>query len=1380
MDSDQDGDGSTSRKRGRGPAEPPYVDGGKSRRVVKNHAAPLALVEPKRPLQRVADAQAAALAQATPTNAVTQNEPGKQRLRRSARKATQNSGSGMSSASASSTSSSSTSLASKRRRQQLYTSKAEPSVDSPPEAGPSATGLPKKTLTGQDLPKLKIRIPARKPTVPNTLQTQVGEDVQRAEGTTGRLHTSPGDFSQVLPPTNGPIQYPTLPIPSLPVEQQGGEKSDSSPQLPSNPDLNVNMQHQSSPNTNTIPHSEWNASTGSPPPVQIPPDENIDRRPSPDMLDMVNGGIGPSPPVNAHIPSPNLSSTANSAVNVPLVSHPPEPDAPVHTDANMNPPLSLPSPRFPPPPPSGADVDTDFNNGGGEMAISMDPSQAVSELENGHASELENGDAGSSYSMDTNEDRGSGGVAASPPVGNPMSLHRDQHSSVAPAMEVDGPNTGINPRHNDTTHDENSYAPASANDSQAMDTREDGGHSGGVPVHQAPVNAKQRRTSSASTRPSQRSALHQAPNTAAHRNSQRPPVPMTAASLAHQSQPSVLRQTSNANAQRNLQRTPAPTVTPSSALAHARERREMSLRQQEKQPMKVAKPKTMTQLATSSARQSLPSVEERQGKSQQFTFQATPHESQSSQASFKSQQFTFQASLPSKPPELRQGQTGASTIPYGSSGLYQQEPVVPGPHRSQPAVPGPYQQQQSVRPTQPDYMSSSNYQPRSAMQSSNLQQANNFPAIPAQPQYPGTDTYQQHPANSSYQQRPSASTQPEYSGSQYSMPHHIHPQHAGSQYANPQHTGSQHTNSQHAGSQYANPQHANPPHTGLQYAPQHTGPQASFQSHPSYSQHLAAPQYVDTHTGPESYQQPGPYGSYQLQPPGTSMQSRYAGAGTYQERPTGFTQPGHQGTSGIQQPQAHSTTPASEPIPGNPMIVQLLNKINQIYEVQQEQNRSLKKMEIKIRDMDGTIAHIRTGTQQRSRSTTPSRQRRAGSRRPSVPSTIAEGSESETDEDLPARKANDGDFPRLRRAIRETVVSLFGHTTTPSNLREFWPPLTDSEVTAIADGAPDAIIVTEETFRIDLSRGWKTCELNQNARSVFIKHFLAVADGGGFARLQLPARLLDSRIIGDALDAHVGTLRRKVNGKQDVQSVLVAYILKRMQARRGSTWESRAGVLSSRGLTRHLGMFMRTRPCHMSGDETDAPDSERQRRKLARKDHPCLFIIIDVEWRSEEFKNFCRLLDLIYRDDWADPLGRPGIVTIQQQLLVDLGLSRRAVRTKGQPPRTRVDRAGQGGKIAAGAVPKNLYRNCYNADWLAALPEWRREELRIIDEDFDFTIPAELLPARLQDMELGELYEDDADEEDVEDADADMDEDQEIDEEEAGYLGGDDIEDDDV
>ncbi|KAI0672559.1 hypothetical protein C8Q78DRAFT_952174, partial [Trametes maxima] len=77
------------------------------------------------------------------------------------------------------------------------------------------------------------------------------------------------------------------------------------------------------------------------------------------------------------------------------------------------------------------------------------------------------------------------------------------------------------------------------------------------------------------------------------------------------------------------------------------------------------------------------------------------------------------------------------------------------------------------------------------------------------------------------------------------------------------------------------------------------------------------------------------------------------------------------------------------------------------------------------------------------------------------------------------------------------------------------------------------------------------------------------------------------------------------------------------------------------------------------------------------------FYILEQDWPSAIYKNFMRAIDAMAAND-ADS------------------------------------------KSAVGArAPPGLWRNCYDSKWLRTLKDHERRALRIVDEDYDFSIDPE-------------------------------------------------------
>ena len=128
------------------------------------------------------------------------------------------------------------------------------------------------------------------------------------------------------------------------------------------------------------------------------------------------------------------------------------------------------------------------------------------------------------------------------------------------------------------------------------------------------------------------------------------------------------------------------------------------------------------------------------------------------------------------------------------------------------------------------------------------------------------------------------------------------------------------------------------------------------------------------------------------------------------------------------------------------------------------------------------------------------------------------------------------------------------------------------------------------------------------------------------------------------------------------------------------------------GLLRHAALLNKLRPCHMSGDEATVETGAGDSGTSGQAYH-----IIEAAWQSQEFKTCMRDLDVWNIRDF-DANG-----------------------SSGSRPRRRV--ALLEPHIVDSSAPVGLWRNCYNPSWLKTLDKPRRRLLRIIDEDFDFTLP---------------------------------------------------------
>ncbi|KAI1788737.1 hypothetical protein LXA43DRAFT_628877 [Ganoderma leucocontextum] len=133
-------------------------------------------------------------------------------------------------------------------------------------------------------------------------------------------------------------------------------------------------------------------------------------------------------------------------------------------------------------------------------------------------------------------------------------------------------------------------------------------------------------------------------------------------------------------------------------------------------------------------------------------------------------------------------------------------------------------------------------------------------------------------------------------------------------------------------------------------------------------------------------------------------------------------------------------------------------------------------------------------------------------------------------------------------------------------------------------------------------------------------------------------------------------------------------------------------TVNRHGLLRHAALFDKLEPCHMSGDEAAVAKEGAGTGSAGQAYH-----IVEAAWQSREFKICMRDLDV-----WN---------------IQDFGVDR----PSGSRPRWRV--ALETPRVVNSTAPAGLWRNCYDPHWLKKLDAPRRRLLRIIDQDFDFTLP---------------------------------------------------------
>ncbi|EIW86028.1 hypothetical protein CONPUDRAFT_68650 [Coniophora puteana RWD-64-598 SS2] len=285
----------------------------------------------------------------------------------------------------------------------------------------------------------------------------------------------------------------------------------------------------------------------------------------------------------------------------------------------------------------------------------------------------------------------------------------------------------------------------------------------------------------------------------------------------------------------------------------------------------------------------------------------------------------------------------------------------------------------------------------------------------------------------------------------------------------------------------------------------------------------------------------------------------------------------------------------------------------------------------------------------------------------------------------------------LMEAVRDVFKALLKISEyKPKEFEKLPEPLDDEELEIYAS-MQAGNMVSVDKFRVDFTRPWKKDDFNASAREVFIDHFIEkVKSGAILDRYGIKSNYVTWRVVGAAIDQHVVRYVRGlyIDWYNGAASESEYERRKRAaKANRKSTllWNRFTICRDRKALNRHAPFFVSlTRGC-MSGDETEPEEGPEKAPKR--------YLIVKPVWRSLEFTIFLHALDRKYREAWRSPGG-----------------GRRA--TPGNPPRIRKESS----LSDLGIVPKGLYRNCYDAKWLKSIKSWQRENLMIIDEDYDFFI----------------------------------------------------------
>lgn len=151
----------------------------------------------------------------------------------------------------------------------------------------------------------------------------------------------------------------------------------------------------------------------------------------------------------------------------------------------------------------------------------------------------------------------------------------------------------------------------------------------------------------------------------------------------------------------------------------------------------------------------------------------------------------------------------------------------------------------------------------------------------------------------------------------------------------------------------------------------------------------------------------------------------------------------------------------------------------------------------------------------------------------------------------------------------------------------------------------------------------------------------------------------------------------------------------------------------------------------MSGDEEVVTENSNG-TKTRKQAHPRKYHIVDATWQSREFAKCSRTLDQWNIQDWEQSVG--------------------GRLPRGSGPRERIALANP--CVVNSAAPRGLWRNCYSKKWLKKQKPYACKQMKIINEDFDFSLPAYSAPSDLNNADFS--HTDDKHEESGDGEDAQM------------------------
>ncbi|EGO25780.1 hypothetical protein SERLADRAFT_437514 [Serpula lacrymans var. lacrymans S7.9] len=293
----------------------------------------------------------------------------------------------------------------------------------------------------------------------------------------------------------------------------------------------------------------------------------------------------------------------------------------------------------------------------------------------------------------------------------------------------------------------------------------------------------------------------------------------------------------------------------------------------------------------------------------------------------------------------------------------------------------------------------------------------------------------------------------------------------------------------------------------------------------------------------------------------------------------------------------------------------------------------------------------------------------------------------------------------FRQKIKRHLLHLLKIEGYP-HLRRIHPPPTDQENELYEIHAPGRILVSPETFRIDLSRS-RNSPFNRHCINVFAKHFRhSVVTDRWYSYPQIPEKYLPIEYIELSLYLHL----KHVKGEYRA-FVTHPSISKRLQQLQNSSRSTRKTrlfnarlkvVLQESYMAHHIDLMKNMGSQAVSSDESEpeGPDDQDDPHAEEASVHSHKsFVRITPAWRSDDLSRFMHNLDTVIQRRREPRIGH------------------RAIR--GQQPRHRKHSDMVNLKSVA---PPGLPCNCYKPEWLASLDNEEIKKLEMKEQHHVFRV----------------------------------------------------------